>query len=88
MKARRPRGGLFGVQMTNIVVYYPVEPLYQGINDVSNRHTDHRGSMKIVDVKLRISIVLLDLQAPRRIWKSSEARLPRKVFNRSCNHSA
>jgi hypothetical protein len=25
----------------------------------------------------------VDLQAPRRIWKISEARLPRKVFNRT-----
>jgi hypothetical protein len=32
--------------------------------------------------------VLLDLQAPRRIWQSSEARLPRKVFNRTYDHSA
>jgi hypothetical protein len=32
--------------------------------------------------------VLLDLQAPRWIWQSSEARLPRKVFNRTYDHSA
>jgi hypothetical protein len=29
-----------------------------------------------------------DPQAPRRIWQSSEARLPRKVFNRTYDHSA
>jgi hypothetical protein len=29
-----------------------------------------------------------DLKAPRRIWRSSEARLPRKVFNRTYDHSA
>jgi hypothetical protein len=29
-----------------------------------------------------------NLQAPRRIWQGSEARLPRKVFNRTYDHSA
>jgi hypothetical protein len=29
-----------------------------------------------------------NLQAPKRIWQSSEARLPRKVFNRTYDHSA
>jgi hypothetical protein len=74
--------------MTNIAVIHPVEPLYQGIDDLSNRHTDHGGPMKIVDAKLLISIVLLGLQTPRRIWQSSEACLPRKVFNLTYDHSA
>jgi hypothetical protein len=33
-------------------------------------------------------MVLLDLQVPRRIWQSSEAHLPQKVFNRTYDHSA
>jgi hypothetical protein len=73
--------------MTNIAVCHPAEPLYQGIDDLSNRHTDHGGPTEIVDAKLLISMVLLDLQAPRRIWQSSDARLPRKVFNRTYDHS-
>jgi hypothetical protein len=51
IKARQPQGGRFGAQMTNIAASHPVEPLYQGIGDLSNnKHTDHRGSMKIVDL--------------------------------------
>jgi hypothetical protein len=37
---------------------------------------------------LLISMELLGLQAPRRIWQSSEACLPLKVFNRTYDHSA
>jgi hypothetical protein len=37
---------------------------------------------------LLISMILADLQAPRQIWKSSEARLPWKVFNQTYDHSA
>jgi hypothetical protein len=33
-------------------------------------------------------MVLLDLQAPRRIWQSDEALLLQKVFNRTYDHSA
>jgi hypothetical protein len=29
-----------------------------------------------------------NLQAPRWIWQGSEARLPRKVFNRTYHHPA
>jgi hypothetical protein len=29
-----------------------------------------------------------DLQAPRRIWQSSEARIPRNVFSQTYDHSA
>jgi hypothetical protein len=47
--------------MTNIAVSHPAEPLYQGIDDLSNRNTDHGDPTKIVDAKLLISIVLLDL---------------------------
>jgi hypothetical protein len=47
--------------MTNIAVSHPVKPFYQGIDNLSNRHTDHGGPKKIVDAKLLISIVLLDL---------------------------
>jgi hypothetical protein len=50
IKARRPQGGRFGVQTTNIAVDHPAEPLYQGIGDLSNRHTGHTGPMKIVDL--------------------------------------
>jgi hypothetical protein len=73
--------------MTNIAISYLAEPLYQGIDDLNNRHTDHGGPTKIVDAKLLTSIVLLDLQMPRRIWQSSEACLPQKVFNRTYDHS-
>jgi hypothetical protein len=31
---------------------------------------------------------LLNVQVPRMILQSSEARLPRKVFNRTYDHSA
>jgi metal-dependent amidase/aminoacylase/carboxypeptidase family protein len=48
IKAHRPQGGRFGVQMTNIAVNHPAEPLYQGIDDPSNRHTDHGGPTKNV----------------------------------------
>jgi hypothetical protein len=37
---------------------------------------------------LLIFVVLLILQAPKKIWQSSEGRLPRKVFNRTYDHSA
>jgi hypothetical protein len=79
IKAHRPQGGHFGVKTTNIAASHPVEPLCKGISDLSNR---------FVDVKLLISMVLFDLQAPRRIWQSSEARLPQKVFNRTYDNSA
>jgi hypothetical protein len=45
--------------MTNIAVNHPAEPLYQGIGNLSNRHTDCGGLTKIVDVKLLFSMVLL-----------------------------
>jgi hypothetical protein len=51
MKARRPQGGRFGVQTISIAANHPAEPLYQGIGNLSNnRHTDHGGPTKIVDV--------------------------------------
>jgi hypothetical protein len=50
MKARRPQGGRLGVQIANIAVSHPAEPLYQGIGNLSNRHTDHGGTTKIVDL--------------------------------------
>jgi hypothetical protein len=37
---------------------------------------------------LPISMALVGIQAPRRIRQSSEARLPRKVFNQTYDHSA
>jgi hypothetical protein len=49
-KACRPQGGHFGDQMTHIAADHPVEPWYQGTGDLSNRHTDHGGSTKIVDL--------------------------------------
>jgi hypothetical protein len=51
MKARRPQGGRFGVQTTNIAANHPAEPLDQGIGDLSDRHTDHGGPTKIVDLR-------------------------------------
>jgi hypothetical protein len=53
--ARRPQEDRFGVQMTNIAVSHLAEPLYRGINDLSNRHTHHGGLKKIVNTKLLIS---------------------------------
>jgi hypothetical protein len=45
--------------------------------------------MKIVDLHDASDLHgILDLQAPRRIWQSSEAHLPQKVFNRTYDHSA
>jgi hypothetical protein len=45
--------------------------------------------MKIVDLRNASDFHgVVDLQAPRRIWQSSEARLPRKVSNRTYDHSA
>jgi hypothetical protein len=88
IKARRPQGGRFGAQMTNIAASHPVGPLYQGIGDLSNnKHTDHRGP---TNISLNVSDLhgTIHLQAPRRIWQSSKARLPRKVLNRTYNHSA
>jgi hypothetical protein len=41
-----------------------------------------------ISVMLQISMILVNLQAPRQIWQSSEARLPRKVFNRTNDHPA
>jgi hypothetical protein len=51
MKARRPQGGRFGVQTTSIAANHPAEPLDQGIGDLSDRHTDHGGLTKIVDLR-------------------------------------
>jgi hypothetical protein len=51
MKARRPQGGRFGVQMTRIAANHLVEPLDQGICDLSDRHTDHGGPTKIADLR-------------------------------------
>jgi hypothetical protein len=50
IKARRPQAGRFGVQMTSIAANHPAEPLDQGIGDLSDRHIDHGGPMKIVDL--------------------------------------
>jgi hypothetical protein len=36
--------------MTNIVVSHPAEPLCLGIGDLSNRHIDHGGPTKNVDL--------------------------------------
>jgi hypothetical protein len=36
--------------MTNVDASHPAEPLYLGIGDLSNRHTDHGGLTKIVDL--------------------------------------
>jgi hypothetical protein len=49
-KAHRLQGGCFGVHMTNIAASHPAEPLYQGIGNLSNRHADHGGPTKIVDL--------------------------------------
>jgi hypothetical protein len=78
MKARRPQGGHFGVQETSIAANHPAEPLYQGIGDLSNnRHTDHGGPTKIVDLLNASNLYgVVDLQAPRMIWQLSEAHLP------------
>jgi hypothetical protein len=46
MKAPRPQGGRFGVQTTSIAANNPAEPLYQGIGNLSDRHTDHGGLTK------------------------------------------
>jgi hypothetical protein len=46
IKACQPQGGCFGVQMTNIAVNHPAETLYQGIGNLSNRHTDCGGLRK------------------------------------------
>jgi hypothetical protein len=68
---------------------HPAEPLYESIGDLSDRHTDHRGLTKIVDLRDASDLHgILDLQASRRIWQNSEARLPRNVFNRTYDHSA
>jgi hypothetical protein len=84
IKARRPQGGRFGVQTTSIAANHPAEPLYQGIGDLSDRHTDHGGPTKTVDLRdASDNHGILDLQVPRKIWQSSEARLPQKVFNRT-----
>jgi hypothetical protein len=51
------------------------------------------GPDEIVEVKFPvfvvflISTVLLDLQAPKRIWQTNRARQHRKVFNRTYDHS-
>jgi hypothetical protein len=39
------------VQMTNIATSHPAEPLYRGIGNLSNRHTDHEGLTKVVDLR-------------------------------------
>jgi hypothetical protein len=53
--ARQPQEGHFGVQTTNIAASHPAEPKYYGMDDLSNRHTDHGGATKIVVVNLLIS---------------------------------
>jgi hypothetical protein len=47
MKARPPPGCHFGVHTTNIAANQLAEPLDQGISELSDRHTDHRGPTKI-----------------------------------------
>jgi hypothetical protein len=37
--------------MTNIAASHEAEPLYQGIGDLSNRHTDHGDPTKVVDLR-------------------------------------
>jgi hypothetical protein len=75
--------------MTNKAASHLAEPLYQGIGNLSNRNTDHGGPTKIAYLRDASDLhVVVDLQAPRRIWQSSKARLPRKVFNRTYDHSA
>jgi hypothetical protein len=45
--------------------------------------------MKIVDLRDASDLNgTFDLRVPRQIWQSSEARLPRKVINRTYDHSA
>jgi hypothetical protein len=51
IKARLPLGGRFGVQTTNIAASHPAEPICQGIDNLSDRHTDHGGPTKIVDLR-------------------------------------
>jgi hypothetical protein len=46
--------------MTNIVINHPVETLYQGIDDLSNRYTDHGRP----DVMLLIFMMLLISRRP------------------------
>jgi hypothetical protein len=69
-KARRPQGGRFGVQTTNIAAGHLAEPLYQGIGDLSNdRHTNHGGLTKIVDLLSTSALHgSADFQGPRMIW--------------------
>jgi hypothetical protein len=49
-KARRPRGGRFVALTASIAANHLAEPLYQGIGDLSDRHTDHGGPTKILDL--------------------------------------
>jgi hypothetical protein len=45
--------------------------------------------MKIVDLCDAFNLHgATNPQAPRRIWRGSEARLPQNVFNRTYDHSA
>jgi hypothetical protein len=46
IKARRPHEGHFGAQMTNIAASHPAEPICHGIDNLSDRHTNHGGPTK------------------------------------------
>jgi hypothetical protein len=78
MKGRRSQGGRFGVQTTNIAVDHPAEPLYQGSDDLSDRHTDHGGPTKIVDAKHLISMVLLISKCPDVSCRAARHAYPRR----------
>jgi hypothetical protein len=52
--------------MINIVASHPAEPACQGINDLSNRRTDHGGPTKklLISLLFLISIVVLISRRP------------------------
>jgi hypothetical protein len=82
IKARRPQGGRFGAQTTNIAVDHPVELLCEGIGDLSNRHTDHGGLTKILDLHDAC-------RSPGAQKDPAEQQgTPTLVFNRTYDHSA
>jgi hypothetical protein len=75
--------------MTNIAASHPAEPLCLGIGGLSNRHTDHGGPTKNVDLH-DASDLHSTFRSPgaQKIWHGSEARLPQKVFSRTYDHFA
>jgi hypothetical protein len=65
--------------MTNIAASHPVEPRCNDDLNIGTPTTEARQNRRRDES---------GFQAPRRIWQSNEARLPRKVFHRTYVHSA